>query len=83
LSNIARHAHATAATVCVAATDGQLCLTLRYNGIGVTAIDPRGDWRRHINRRAQQLGGYATIRSAGDEKGTVVEWVIALTTDTE
>ncbi len=78
LSNIGRHAQASAATIHVAALDNQLCLTVRDNGIAVTAADPGGELRRDIQQRAEQLGGYGTIRNAGEDGGTIVEWVIPL-----
>jgi len=83
LSNIARHAQASAATIRLTATDDQLRLIVRDNGIGVTAVDPSGDGRRNIHHRAQELGGYATIRNAGDSGGTIVEWAIPLASDAE
>jgi len=79
LSNIAHHAQASAATIRLTATEDQLILMVRDNGIGLTAIDPTGDMRRDFHRRAQQFGGYAAIRNAGDSGGTVVEWAIPLT----
>jgi signal transduction histidine kinase len=77
LSNIASHAHATAITIRLAATDGQLRLTMHDNGIGAAA-DPSGDLHRNIHRRAQQFGGYATMRDAGDNGGAIVEWAVPL-----
>jgi len=78
LSNIASHAQATSINIRLAAADDQLCLTVRHNGIGITAADSSGDLYRNIHRRAQQFGGYATIRSAGDNGGTIVEWAVPL-----
>jgi CHASE3 domain sensor protein len=77
LSNIASHAQATALTIHLAATDDQLRLTLRDNGIGITAVDPSGDLHRNIHRRAQQFGGYATMRNAANGE-TIVEWAVPL-----
>ena len=78
LSNIASHAHATSINIRLAAADDQLCLTVRHNGIGITVADPSGDLHRNIHRRAQQFGGYATMRNAGDNGGTIVEWAVPL-----
>ncbi|MDT5145612.1 MAG: hypothetical protein QOC58_257 [Mycobacterium sp.] len=83
LSSIASHAQASAVTIRVAATDGRVCLTLRDNGIGAAAIDPGGELLANISRRAEQLGGQATMRDAGDNGGTLIEWVIPLTSKAE
>ena len=83
LSNIARHAQASAASIRLTATDDQLRLTVRHNGIDATTVDPSGNGSPEIHRRAQEFGGYATIRKAGDNGGTIVEWVIPLASDAE
>jgi signal transduction histidine kinase len=81
LTTIGRHAQSGAATIHVTALDNQLRLIVRANGIGSTAVDPSGDFRRDIQHRAKQLGGHGTIRSAGDDGGTIVEWVVPVTSD--
>ena len=78
LTNIGRHAQASAATIHVATLDSQLRLIVRDNGIGSSAVDPGHDLRRDIQYRAKQFGGHGTIRTAGDDGGTIVEWVIPL-----
>jgi len=78
LTNIGRHAQASAATIHVATLDSQLRLIVRDNGIGSSAVDPGDDLRRDIQYRAKQFGGHGTIRTAGDDGGTIVEWVIPL-----
>lgn len=83
LTNIARHAQASAATIRVTATDDQLRLIVRDNGIRVAVVDPSWDARRNIHSRAQELGGYATIRNADDNGGTIVEWAIPLASGAE
>lgn len=83
LNNIARRTDASAATIHLTATDKQLRLSVHYNGISVTAIDPDGGAQRSIQRGAPQLGGYATIRNADDNGGTIVEWAVPLAADAE
>ncbi len=78
LSNVARHARATAAAVKVVASDSELRITIQDNGIGVTAGDVMGNGRQNIHTRAQNLGGAATIHSSGDGRGAVVEWTVPL-----
>lgn len=81
LSNTARHSQADAATLCVALSDGQLRITLEDNGIGVSEFDRMGSGRRNIQNRARQFGGHAEIRNADPGPGTVVDWVVPLSSD--
>ena len=81
LTNIGRHAQASAATIHVATLDSQLRLIVRDNGIGSTAVDASDNLLRDIQHRAKQLGGSGTVRNAGDDGGTIVEWVIPLASD--
>jgi signal transduction histidine kinase len=76
LSNVARHAHASAASVDVEVTDAVLRIVVRDNGIGVCADDPPGNGRRNIATRADNLGGRACIRSDRAGRGTVVDWSV-------
>jgi PAS domain S-box-containing protein len=72
LSNVARHAHATAADVTVTAGD-EVVLRVRDNGVGIAASPPRGSGLGNIAARAARLGGSSEVRRAA-EGGTLVEW---------
>jgi signal transduction histidine kinase len=81
LSNIARHAGASSATVRVAAgtSPGQALLRVADNGRGLPDPAPeQGYGLRNMRERAERLGGQCTISSGPD--GTVVEWEVPLKT---
>lgn len=78
LSNVARHAQATAAWVNVAVTGPDLQIAVRDNGIGVSDRDSMGNGRRNIRTRAEALGGSATIVNSRPGPGAVVEWTVPL-----
>ncbi|MEU6173742.1 GAF domain-containing protein [Streptantibioticus parmotrematis] len=76
LSNVARHAAATAASVTLAARDGTLTVTVADNGRGI----PRDSHRsglRNLAERAQRLGGTLTV-GAGQDGGTRLTWSVPL-----
>jgi signal transduction histidine kinase len=77
LSNVARHANATAATVRLIAQGDELCLCVQDNGIGISPNDVLGQGRENIRRRAEQLGGSAEITNV-KPTGTLVRWTIPL-----
>jgi signal transduction histidine kinase len=83
LSNVSRHAGATAATVTVAATDDVVELCVADNGSGPPAGEGHeagahgGKGLKNIVTRAQQLGGNASL-DAGAEAGSVLRWVVPL-----
>jgi len=76
LSNIARHAHATAAEVAI---DVGKNLTLRIvdNGVGLPADRHAGNGLRNMESRATLLGGSMQLASA-DPSGTVLVWTAPL-----
>jgi signal transduction histidine kinase len=76
LSNVARHAKATAVTVRVVATRDEFLLLVQDNGLGLGHPPWDGRGRRNIRARAEQLGGEASISSAGPGGGTIVEWKV-------
>lgn len=78
LSNVARHAQATAASVNVTITSADFRITVHDNGIGVSGGDTMGNGRRNIETRAENLGGSATIHNTGPGTGAVVEWAVPL-----
>ncbi len=73
LSNMARHAHATAASILVEGTSDAISLTVGDNGVGLTARAPRGDGLNNLRRRAERLGGTAGV-DPGDTGGTTLHW---------
>jgi PAS domain S-box-containing protein len=77
LSNVARHAHASAAWVAVHAAD-ELLLEVTDNGRGIDPAVTRSSGLTNLRRRAEKLGGTfeATGRSEG---GTRLRWSIPLT----
>jgi signal transduction histidine kinase len=79
LSNIVKHANASGVRVEVAATTASVLLRVTDDGVGLRA-GPGGSGMANIRTRAERLGGRCDIR-AGDERGTVVEWRVPLSTD--
>jgi signal transduction histidine kinase len=80
LTNVARHAQASLVRVGVEQTEGDLILTVRDNGVGITkdkvlSIDSFGILGMH--ERARRFGGKVSI-VGGDENGTVVTLVFPL-----
>src|SRR4051794_3349297 len=76
LSNIARHAAATAASVSVAATVDEVVLLVTDNGKGITDGGRRSGLA-NLERRAADLGGSFTA-APGSSGGTVVRWSVPL-----
>jgi signal transduction histidine kinase len=76
LSNIARHAAATAAAVAVTATPDEVVLVVTDNGKGI-ADGGRRSGLANLERRAADLGGTFTAGPA-DGGGTVVRWTVPL-----
>ncbi len=76
LSNVARHARASAVSVELTASSAWFRVRVTDDGVG---FDPagvaRGDGIDNLDSRAADLGGHATFASAPGE-GTVLEWVI-------
>lgn len=76
LSNIARHAHATAADLSLVVRGGSLTLTVTDNGVGM----PRGGRRSGLDNlagRAESLGGAMTVEAL-PEGGTRLVWRVPL-----
>jgi signal transduction histidine kinase len=80
LANAARHAHATAVSVILSASDGEnLALSITDNGAGIG--DPsRVSGLGNMRARAEQLGGSFAIVSPvkPSASGTRIEWTIPL-----
>ena len=74
LSNIARHAHASAAAVEVTATPAQLTVDVTDNGVGI-GESKRRSGLANLARRAERYGGSLTLP---DHEGTQLRWTIPL-----
>jgi signal transduction histidine kinase len=82
LSNIARHADASAAEITVRRDASELLVMIDDNGVGIGSLPagPRhlsGHGVRNMETRARQLGGSFHI-GPGQGGGTCVEWKIPL-----
>jgi signal transduction histidine kinase len=77
LSNVARHAAATQATVAITAGDGVLSDVVEDNGTAGLRDNPGGRGVDNMRARATRLGGTMTIepRASG---GTRLRWQVAL-----
>lgn len=77
LSNVVRHAHATAVEVVVDCRGREAVARVADNGVGLDASRANGNGRVNMCARAADLGGKATVepRAGG---GTVVEWRVPL-----
>jgi signal transduction histidine kinase len=75
LSNVIRHAGATAVEVTVTADNKELVLVVADNGVGVDpdAPPPSGFGLRNMGARAASLKGTCQVRP-NDPHGTIVEW---------
>ncbi|MFF4507377.1 PAS domain S-box protein [Streptomyces sp. NPDC001401] len=77
LSNIARHARASAAWVTVHAGD-ELLLEVTDNGLGIDPAVTRSSGLTNLRRRAEKLGGMFEV-AGRPEGGTRLRWRIPLT----
>ncbi len=81
LSNTARHADATAASVSISAHDGRLSVTIVDNGIG-----PSGAYSRHsgtsnlANRALRRRGSFAleAVNEGAEKPGSRATWNVAV-----
>ena len=73
LSNIARHAEASAVEVVIAAEDGILLVSVADNGIGPPVGRTAGNGLRNMADRAKALSGSISI-TARRPSGTLFEW---------
>jgi signal transduction histidine kinase len=73
LANVARHAHAGAASVTVSAGN-DIVLVIEDDGVGSAVFEREGGHGvANLRERARVLGGTASI-TAASPKGTRVEW---------
>ncbi len=79
LSNVVRHAGATAVTVAVSVTGDDLIATVTDDGIGAGAAErPGGRGLASLRHRAETLGGTLALAPGAGGNGTVVDWVVPL-----
>ncbi|MCB1285256.1 MAG: GAF domain-containing sensor histidine kinase [Microthrixaceae bacterium] len=79
LSNVARHAEATAVTITLSVGDGHLSLTVVDDGVGVTPGEIGGQGLSNMEGRAARFGGSMLITPATPQgSGTRVTWSIPL-----
>jgi len=77
LSNVARHARATATEVSLVVEDDRLLLTVTDDGLGAPAVPKRHSGINNLANRALRRNGSFDVRPArpGEEPpGTVAEW---------
>lgn len=77
LSNVARHAGATAVDVGVEVTDAAVRLRVSDNGCGIDPAVTRRSGLSNLRRRAEEMGGTFAL-SANEPCGTVLEWTVPL-----
>ncbi|WP_433223934.1 GAF domain-containing protein [Dactylosporangium sp. CS-047395] len=80
LSNVAKHANASAVYVTVTADGGRLELTVEDNGGGITSTGtdaPSGNGLPNMRARAADLGGDCTVEPV-TTRGTRVAWHVPL-----
>lgn len=74
LSNVARHARASAVTIDVSLARGHVVLRVADDGIGISPDRLRhGDGLTNLSQRARELGGDCHIKSS-PRHGTIVTW---------
>ena len=75
LSNVIRHADATAVEVTVSADQGELVLVVDDDGVGLCTAPGSGFGLRNMESRAEALLGTFAVR-ANNPRGTLVEWQV-------
>jgi len=73
LSNVARHAAASAVDVRLSAGSGSITLRVADNGVGLAGDAPRGHGLDNMEARAEALGGFCDFTSQPGG-GLVVTW---------
>ena len=74
LSNIARHAEASAVDIVVHNTNRRLTITVIDDGIGIDPEAQRGNGLDNLARRARDLGGGFSVGPNTDAAGTTAHW---------
>jgi signal transduction histidine kinase len=77
LTNIARHARASEATIDVSVDDGEVVLAVRDNGVGTDTLPRPLGGLRNLADRADSLGGTFAI-ARRPEGGSLAVWRVPL-----
>jgi PAS domain S-box-containing protein len=72
LTNIAKHANATRATVSLSVAGPEVHLVIADDGVGITAAGPRSGLA-NLAARARRLGGDLAVLD-NDPRGTIIDW---------
>jgi PAS domain S-box-containing protein len=83
LSNVARHAQASSASVSVRVVAGRVSVRITDNGVGLGSDVPAGSGTRNIVARAAMLGGEATIANLTSGHGTELLWSVPVSMQSE
>jgi two-component system sensor histidine kinase DevS len=78
LTNVARHAQASATTLTLLAAPGELILEVVDNGVGCDPAARGGHGLANARARAATLGGTCSV-SRGPDGGTAFRWQVPLT----
>ncbi len=81
VSNVARHAHASAASVDVAVEEGVLVVTVQDDGGGMPASPVRSSGVANLRQRALRLGGEVRWEAV-EPTGTRLVWRVPATPET-
>ncbi len=78
LTNIAKHAHASAAEVAVGVRDSTLAVRIDDDGVGISAERSHGRGLENLHTRAEHLGGQFTVAARPGRGGTELLWSVPL-----
>lgn len=82
LSNVSRHAKASAVDVVLAVADGSVTLSVADDGVGLSGDPAAGHGLDNMAGRARELGGELSI-GARRPSGTLLQWRVPLERQTE
>lgn len=77
LSNVAKHARASAVTVRLTVDEGRLTLSVEDDGIGIAEARERNSGLANLERRARRWGGDFTVEP-DDDGGTRLTWTVPI-----
>jgi len=77
LSNVTKHAHASAVEIDVEVNGREICLRIADNGLGLD--DPGiGNGLRNMRERARSCGGDCVLSTPASGRGTQIEWSVPI-----